>query len=186
MNKWPSEYDFVKRNRWAPEKLVAYINTNACMLSPSPHDDQVDALERTDMEESSWIIDTTLAETLLFKALSPRRVFLFALLHSLLNNLHRIVPNNASTLHHFDRRLVLHHLMHFFDLNNQIDANMSTYEHLCRFLINFSVYLRQKVIKTHRTINRPNYFNLKTNILDSVTTINKLRYINDIINTKLC
>lgn len=174
LNKWPKEYDFAKRNRSISEKIITYISNNACLIS-AQSENQSKSLEIVETDLTKWLIDTSLAETLLFKGFSRLRILLFSVIYFIFNNLNKITQDDPNSTSEFDRRILLHHVLHFYDHNNQIDENISTYEHLCRFLTNFSIFLRTHALKKHKTINRPNYFNTSLEIITRYY-INKIIY----------
>lgn len=118
---------------------------------------------------SKWQIDTSLAETILFKSFSRTRLFLFHLSYIVFNNLKLILdlPTNttktSTVLIRLDKRTLLHHMLKYLDSLNassqQVLDTITTYQHLSRFLLNFTIYLRLNVLNKYQTLNRPNYFN---------------------------
>lgn len=171
LDKWPSGYDFSKRIKILnSDRTLSYLISNTCLITLN-YDDLETSFEDEE-EDLKWTVDTRLAETVIFKSMTKFRLFLFYFLHFVLNNLNSIVEGRLSSSSSstagikVHNRVLLHHYLRYFDLNHQTirEDLISNLDQLSKFYVNFSSYLRTQVLSKHNSLNKPNYFNLNSDI----------------------
>jgi hypothetical protein len=179
LNKWPINYQkcFVERKRintkWPSKALLAFIESNACLISLSDSVAESSFSPVTSSAQSEWQIDTQLAELILFKSLNKFNLYLFYLFYLLFINLE--VDKHVHLFDFLNLRMFKHHFFRFVELNNfrpNTSANnkkkQHTNKHQFLFIVDllkkFSNYLKFLLDK-YKTFNAANYFDLSQSIL---------------------
>ena len=130
-----------------------------------------------------WRVETGLAETCLFKSLNKYQVFKFYFFFILINNLKQLLASHSfksSTSEaesvRVNKRVLLHHYLRYLELTNSLQesvlsgkssskkSGLINKEVLLKFCAEFSEFLRTGVLGKHKTLNRPNFFNLNAEI----------------------
>jgi hypothetical protein len=166
LNKWPQNYtkEFFKRKRinqkWPSKKLLDYLEKNTCLITTC------------NSEEDIWQLDTSLAETILFKSMNHTQSFFFYLFYILFENLQINLPENfkLNLFHFINQKMFMHHFFRFcelnqFDLADSDSTIQKSVIQLFDLIKKFSQYLKF-VFEKYKTFNKPNYFDLNRSILN--------------------
>ena len=194
--KWPRSFaaDFFKRQRaqtrWPSQRVLDYIEANACLITSftptAATDEDTQQQQQQQQSEQRWQVDTSLAESVLFKSLGAMHSLVYQLLFLLYQNVPIELKSNVKStkakpaklymFHVCPERLFMHHFFRFVELN-KIDAPSTaetpsaaaanqTLLHLVELVKRFGAHLRAALL-AHRTLNRPNYFELRRSILSA-------------------
>lgn len=181
LSKWPNNYDFLTRIKFIKCKyLIEYIKNNTCLITNKTNKDELD-MSYDESNSEKWTIDTRLAETVIFKALSSYQTFIYYYLFIVLNNLKCIIEDsNVMSTKQKDEtyigpRVLFHHFLRFIELKNE-SLNLEP----VRLYLSFCSFLR-KTIQNFSTLNRPSFFDLKQEILDARGIDSKLNEFIDLL-----
>lgn len=181
LGQWPTSYDFRSRLKFIKRQaLLEYISKNTCLITNKSNKDELD-MSYDEFGAEKWTIDTALAETVIFKSFSKHQMFIYYYFFNVLNNLKTIIEDRHGMGIQRDEtfignRVLLHHYLRFIDSKSDLGKLDPV-----RLLLNFCTFLRAS-IQTYNSLNRPNFFDLKQEILDENGIDAKLEEFADLLN----
>lgn len=171
LNKWPGEYSLffqrMRKGQLVSNSLLSQLELNTCLITPADSN-----------QDDAWLVDTSLAETVLFRSLNKTQIFKFYFYLTLINSLDKLLPSSKlNESIHVDQRVLLHHFFRFLESTSTLQENpvtkskgssksLITKDVLLKFCINFNAFIRSNLAK-HKTLNKPNFFLLESSILIS-------------------
>lgn len=230
-DKWPKAYQqgFFNRKRinklWPTKNILEDIYFNQCLITyfePTEHDHEImydsefqnqedstlydeeklNASNRIYSSSAKWQLNTSYAESTLFKSLSKQNTFRFYYLYLVFMNLNvqlssetktqlkktsnssssprKMAQNSRFYLFNFiNEKIFMHHYFRFLEIEeestfeNELENSFdATLLNLINLLKKFNNYLKF-VLEKYKCLNQPNYFDLNKSIL----SINELKFL---------